>query len=65
MRAVQRMKGFGMTELSFDAYAIARERVPRLKDNAWAALHRINRGVVDAEALGAEDLWAQLVAKDF
>jgi hypothetical protein len=36
MRAVQRMKGFGMTELSFDAYAIARERVPRLKDNPEA-----------------------------
>ncbi|MDP2761445.1 MAG: radical SAM protein, partial [Sideroxyarcus sp.] len=27
MRAVQRMKGFGMQELSFDAYAIARDRV--------------------------------------
>ncbi|MBI4937618.1 MAG: radical SAM protein [Nitrosomonadales bacterium] len=36
MRAVQRMKGFGMTELSFDAYEIARERVPRLKDNPEA-----------------------------
>jgi len=36
MRAVQRMKGFGMRELSFDAYAIARDRVPRLKDNPEA-----------------------------
>jgi radical SAM protein with 4Fe4S-binding SPASM domain len=36
MRAVQRMKGFGMNELSFDAYDIARERVPRLKDNPEA-----------------------------
>ncbi|WP_435627684.1 radical SAM protein [Candidatus Ferrigenium straubiae] len=36
MRAVQRMKGFGMQELSFDAYAIARERVPRLKENPEA-----------------------------
>ncbi len=36
MRAVQRMKGFGMQELSFDAYEIARDRVPRLKDNPEA-----------------------------
>ncbi len=36
MRAVQRMKGFGMQELSFDAYAIARERVPRLRENPEA-----------------------------
>ena len=36
MRAVQRMKGFGMQELSFDAYEIARDRVPRLKDNLEA-----------------------------
>jgi hypothetical protein len=36
MRAVQRMKGFGMRELSFDAYEIARDRVPRLKDNPEA-----------------------------
>jgi len=36
MRAVQRMKGFGMQELSFDAYAIARDRVPRLKENPEA-----------------------------
>lgn len=37
MRAVQRMKGFRMRELSFDAYAIARERVPRLQGNAQGA----------------------------
>jgi hypothetical protein len=36
MRAVQRMKGFGMQELSFDAYEIARDRVPRLKENPEA-----------------------------
>ena len=36
MRAVRRMKGFGLQELSFDAYEIARERVPRLKDNPEA-----------------------------
>ena len=36
MRAVQRMKGFGMRKLSFDAYAIARDCVPRLKDNPEA-----------------------------
>ena len=36
MRAVQRMKGFGMQELSFDAYEIARDRVPRLKGNLEA-----------------------------
>ena len=36
LRAVQRMKGFGMQELSFDAYGIARDRVPRLKDNPEA-----------------------------
>ncbi len=37
MRAVRRMKGFGMNELSFDAYALAKERVPRLKDNEQGA----------------------------
>jgi radical SAM protein with 4Fe4S-binding SPASM domain len=37
MRAVRRMKGFGMQELNFDAFDIARERVPRLKDNDQAA----------------------------
>ncbi len=36
LRAVQRMKGFGLRELSFDAYQIARARVPRLKDNPEA-----------------------------
>jgi len=30
------MKGFGMQELSFNAYEIARDRVPRLKDNPEA-----------------------------
>jgi hypothetical protein len=37
MRAVRRMKGFGMHELSFNAYDVARERVPRLKDNDQGA----------------------------
>jgi len=37
MRAVRRMKGFGMTDLDFDAFAIARQRVPRLKGNAQAS----------------------------
>ncbi|MEA3278255.1 MAG: radical SAM protein [Pseudomonadota bacterium] len=37
MRAVRRMKGFGMSELSFDAYEVAKERVPRLKDNDQGA----------------------------
>jgi len=36
MRAVRRMKGFGMQELNFDAFDIARQRVPRLKDNLQA-----------------------------
>jgi len=36
MRAVRRMKGFGMTDLSFDAWEIAKERVPRLRDNEQA-----------------------------
>lgn len=37
MRAVRRIKGFGMNELSFDAYEVAKERVPRLKDNDQGA----------------------------
>ncbi|MBG7600957.1 MAG: radical SAM protein [Gammaproteobacteria bacterium] len=36
MKAVRRMKGFGMKELNFDAFAIAKERVPRLKENQQA-----------------------------
>lgn len=36
MRAVRRLRGFGMNELNFDAYGVARERVPRLKDNEQA-----------------------------
>ncbi|MCP3868442.1 MAG: radical SAM protein [Gammaproteobacteria bacterium] len=36
MRAVRRIRGFGMKELNFDAFDIARERVPRLKENAQA-----------------------------
>ncbi len=37
LRAVRRMKGFGLSELDFDAFDIARHRVPRLKDNEQAA----------------------------
>lgn len=36
MRAVRRMRGFGMHDLDFSAYEIAKERVPRLKDNEQA-----------------------------
>ncbi len=36
MKAVRRMKGFGMKELNFDAFAIAKQRVPRLKQNTQA-----------------------------
>ncbi len=36
MRAVRRMKGFGLQELSFDAFEIARKKVPRLKENNQA-----------------------------
>jgi radical SAM protein with 4Fe4S-binding SPASM domain len=36
MKAVRRMKGFGMKELDFDAFTIARNRVPRLKQNEQA-----------------------------
>ncbi len=42
MRAVQRMKGFGMTELSFDGFDIAKTKVPRLKENPEAE-KRFNR----------------------
>jgi len=36
MRAVRRMKGFGLQEMSFDAFEIARRRVPRLQANNQA-----------------------------
>ncbi|MCU7876331.1 MAG: radical SAM protein [Candidatus Thiodiazotropha sp. (ex Lucinoma borealis)] len=36
MKAVRRMKGFGMQELNFDAFSIAKQRVPRLKENSQA-----------------------------
>ncbi len=36
MKAVRRMRGFGMGELSFDAFNIARHRVPRLRENRQA-----------------------------
>lgn len=37
MKAVRRMKGFGMQQLDFGAFDIARTRVPRLKENKQAA----------------------------
>jgi len=36
MKAVRRLRGFGMEELNFDAYEVAKQRVPRLKDNPQA-----------------------------
>lgn len=36
MKAVRRLRGFGMDELNFDAWDIAKQRVPRLKDNPQA-----------------------------
>ncbi|MEJ1487666.1 MAG: radical SAM protein [Candidatus Sedimenticola sp. (ex Thyasira tokunagai)] len=36
MKAVRRMKGFGMKELNFDAFEIAKQRVPRLQENEQA-----------------------------
>jgi len=36
MKAVRRLRGFGMDELNFDAWDIAKKRVPRLKDNPQA-----------------------------
>ncbi len=36
MKAVRRMKGFGMQELNFNAFDIAKQKVPRLKENEQA-----------------------------
>jgi len=36
LRAVKRLKSFGMKDLSFDAYSMAQERVPRLQQNQQA-----------------------------
>lgn len=36
MKAVRRIKGFGKKELNFDVFAIAKSRVPRLKENVQA-----------------------------
>lgn len=36
MKAVKRMKAFGMTELSFEGFDVAREQIPRLQDNPQA-----------------------------
>lgn len=38
MKAVRRMKGFGLKELNFDAFEIAKKRVPRLQENEQAQL---------------------------
>lgn len=37
LRAVKRMKGFDLNSLDFDAFQIARERMPKLKENQQAA----------------------------
>lgn len=64
MRAVQRMKGFGMQELSFDAYAIARERVPRLVGNAEADKRfETIRSYVSARPEPGELLGRELIEK--
>ena len=64
MRAVQRMKGFGMTELSFDAFDIAKQKVPRLKQNAEAE-KRFNtiREFVDAREHPGDLLGQELLEK--
>jgi len=50
LRAVKRMKGFGMQELNFDAYQIAQQRVPRLQENTQAAQRFAEiRNYVDAK----------------
>lgn len=36
MKAVRRMKGFGIQELNFNAFDIAKRKVPRLKENRQA-----------------------------
>ncbi len=64
MRAVQRMKGFGMTELSFDAFDIAKDKVPRLKENP-EAVKRFDtiREFVDAREHPGELLGQALLAE--
>ncbi|NOZ54600.1 MAG: radical SAM protein [Gammaproteobacteria bacterium] len=64
MRAVQRMKGFGMTELSFDAFNIAKRKVPRLKENS-EAVKRFNtiREFVDAREHPGDLLGQELLEK--
>ncbi len=64
MRAVQRMKGFGMTELSFDAFDIAKTRVPRLKENP-EAVKRFNtiREFVDAREHPGDLLGQELLGQ--
>ncbi len=64
MRAVQRMKGFGMTELSFDAFDIAKNKVPRLKENP-EAVKRFNtiREFVDAREHPGDLLGQELLGQ--
>jgi radical SAM protein with 4Fe4S-binding SPASM domain len=64
MRAVQRMKGFGMTELSFDAFDIAKTKVPRLKENQ-EAVKRFNtiREFVDAREHPGDLLGQELLGQ--
>jgi hypothetical protein len=68
MRAVRRIKGFGMTELSFDAYGVAKQRVPRLKDNEqgekrFAAIQDYVEGHQDPDGGGLGTLDRELIDK--
>jgi len=68
MRAVRRIKGFGMTELSFDAYGVAKQRVPRLKDNEqgekrFAAIRDYVEGHQDPDGGGLGTLDRELIDK--
>ena len=72
MKAVRRLRGFGMEELNFDAWEIARERVPRLKDNPQAEkrfqeirTHVEGHQRADGEGLGIldRDLLQQMKAE--
>jgi hypothetical protein len=62
MRAVRRMKGFGMNALSFDGFDIARQRVPRLQENRQAEVrfdeirrYLASRQQADGSGLGVID----------
>lgn len=58
MKAVRRLRGFGMEELNFDAYEVAKQRVPRLKDNPQAEkrFHAIRTHVEEHQGENGEGL---------